>query len=121
MPHQFVLHTAHVLIRGANGSGGGQMAALGTSAVRVRDVPVHGDLGCADRIRLRRREAAADAVRNVDAAGDLHSECDWDNLVLHSPRPSAEAVPGLWASRKGKVLILSALRHFAAATVPEMS
>ena len=50
-----------------------QMAALGTSAVRVRDVPVRGGLGCADRIRLRRREAAADAVRNVDAAGDLHS------------------------------------------------
>ena len=73
MVRQFVLHTAVVLAHGTNGSGDRQMAALGTSAVRVRDVPVRGGLGCADRIRLRRREAAADAVRNVDAAGDLHS------------------------------------------------
>ena len=97
-----------------------QMAALGTSAVRVRDVPVRGGSGCADRIHLRRREAAADAVRNVDAAGDLRSSWDWDDLVLHSPRPSAEAVPRLRAYRKGKISILSALRHFAAANVPEM-
>ena len=47
-------------------------------------------------------------------------ECDWDHLVLHSPRPSAEAVPGLRACRKGKIPILSALRHFAASSVPEM-
>jgi len=32
-----------------------------------------GGLGCARRIRLRRCEAAADALCNVDAAGDLHS------------------------------------------------
>ena len=121
MGRQFVLHPAVVPLSSTNGSGSRQMAALGTSAVRVRDVPVRGGLGCADRIRLRRCEAAADAVRNVDAAGDLHSECDRDDLVLHSPRSSAEAVPGLRACRKGKVLILSALRHFAAATVPEMS
>jgi len=96
------------------------MATLGTSAVPVRDVPVRGGLGCADRIYLWRREAAADAVRNVDAAGDLPSEWDWDDLVLHSPRPSAEGVPRLRAYRKGKIPILSALRHFAAANVPEM-
>jgi len=56
----------------------------------------------------------------VDAAGDLRSECDWDDLVLHSPRPSAEAVPRLRAYRKGRIPILSALRHFAAANLPEM-
>ena len=103
-----------------NGSRDRQMAGLGTSAVGVRDVPVRGGSGCADRIHLRRREAAADAVLNVDAAGDLRSTWDWDDLVLHSPRPSAEAVSGLRACRKGKVPILSALRHFAAANVPEM-
>ncbi len=97
MFRQFVLHTADVPLRGTNGSGSRQMATLGTSAVLVRDVPVHGGLVCADRIHLRRREAAADAVRNVDAAGDLRSECDWDDLVLHPPRPSAEAVPRLRA------------------------
>jgi hypothetical protein len=64
--------------------------------------------------------AAADAVRNVDAAGDLRSSWDWDNLVLHSPRPFAEGVPQLRAYRKGRVSILSALQHFAAANVPEM-
>jgi len=85
MVRQLVLHTAIVLLLGTNGSGSRQMAALGTSAVLVRDVPVRGGSGCADRIHLRRREAAADAIRNVDAAGDLRSECDWDDLVLHSP------------------------------------
>jgi hypothetical protein len=103
-----------------NGSGNRQMATLGTSAVRLRNLPARGGSGCADRIRLRRREAAADAVRNVDAVGDLRSLCDRDDLVLHSPRPSAKAVPGLRACRKGKVPILSAPRHFAAANVPEM-
>ena len=100
-----------------------EMAKLprwGQALLRLRIFPARGGLGCADRIRLRRCEAAADAVRNVDAAGDLHSQCDWDDLVLHSPRPSAEAVPRLRACRKGKVPILSALRHFAAANVPEM-
>ncbi len=120
MVRQFVLHTAVVHLCRINGSGSRQMAALGTSAVRVRDVPVHGGSGCADRIHLRRREAAADAVRNVDAPGDLRSSWDWDDLVLHSPRPSAEAVPRLRACRKGKIPILSALRHFAAPNVPEM-
>ena len=120
MVRKFVLHTAVVLVDGANGSGGRQMAALGTSAVRVRDVPIRGGLGCADRIRLRRREAAADAVRNVDSAGDLHSECDWDDPVLHSPRRSAEVVPRLRACRKGRISILSALRRFVAANVLEM-
>ena len=96
------------------------MAALGTSAAGLRMFLFMVALGCADRIHLRRREAAADAVRNVDAAGDLRSPCDRDDLVLHSPRPSAEAVSRLRAYRKGRISILSALRHFAAANVPEM-
>ena len=98
----------------------GKWPRWGQALLRVRDVPVRGGSGCADRIHLRRREAAADAVRNVDAAGDLRSSWDWDDLVLHSPRPSAEAVPRLRAYRKGKIPILSALPHFAAANVPEM-
>ena len=62
------------LFVGTNGSGDRQMAALGTSAAAcARCFLFVVALGCADRIRLRRREAAADAVRNVDAAGDLHS------------------------------------------------
>ena len=120
MVRLFVPHRVVVLLRCTKGSGDGQIAALGTSAAGLRIFPAHGGLGCADRIHLRRREAAADAVRNVDAAGDLHSECDRDDLVFPSPRPSAEAVPRLRACRKGKVPILSALRHFAAANVPEM-
>ena len=50
-----------------------KLAALGTSAARLRIFPAPGGFGCADRIHLWRREAAANAVRNVDAAGDLHS------------------------------------------------
>jgi hypothetical protein len=46
---------------------------MGTSAARLRIFPAPGGSGCAHRIHLRRCEAAADAVRNVDAAGDLHS------------------------------------------------
>src|SRR5690349_701258 len=93
---------------------------MGASAAHLRIYAGPGGLGGADRIHLRRREAAADAVRNVDAASDLHSECDWDDLVLHSPRPSAEAVSRLRACREGKVPLLSALRNSAATHVPEM-
>src|SRR5690349_24690311 len=96
------------------------MAALGLSASHLRIFPVRGGLGCVDRVHLRRREAAPDALRTVDAAGDLHSECDWDDLVLHSPRPLAEAVSRLRACREGKVPLLSALRNSAATHVPEM-
>ena len=117
---QFVLHPTVVPLPGANRSGSRQMAALGTSAVPGRNVPVRGGLGGADRIHLRRREASADAVRSVVAAGGLRSECDWDDLVLHPPRPSAEAVPGLRAYRKDKLPILSALRHVTASNLPEM-
>ena len=120
MVRLFVHHGAIVPVRGANGSGDEQMAALGASAAHLRIYADPGGLGCADRIHLWRCEAAADAVRNVDAAGDLHSECNWDDLVLHSPRPSAEGMPRLRACRKGKIPILSALRHFAAPGVPEM-
>ena len=100
--------------------GDGQMAALGPSAAHLRIFPAPGGLGCAGRIHLWRCEAAADALCNVDAAGDLHSQCDWDDLVFHSSRPSAEAVPRLRACRKDKIPILSALRYFAAVNVPEM-
>src|ERR1700689_1601840 len=120
MVRLFVHHGAVVLLCRTNGSGDGQIAALGAGAADLRIFTAPGGSGCADRIRLRRREAAADAVRNVDAAGDLRSSWDWDDLVLHSPRPSAEGVPRLRACRKGKIPILSALPHSAAATVPEM-
>lgn len=116
----FVFHGAVVLFCRTYGSGNRQMATLGASSVGLRSFPARRGSGCTDRIRLRRREAAADAVRNVDAAGDLHSEWDWDDLVLHSPRLSAEAVPRVRARRKGKIPILSALRHFAAVNLPEM-
>src|ERR1700730_17722834 len=120
MVRLFVHHGAVVPLCGAEGSGDEQIPALGSSAAHLRIYAARGGLGCADRIHLWRCEAAADAVRNVDAAGDLHSQCNWDDLVLHSPRPSAEAVRRLRACRKGKIPILSALRHFAAANVPEM-
>jgi hypothetical protein len=45
---------------------------------------------------------------------------DRDHLVLHSAGLFAEAVPRLRACPEGKIAILSALRHFAAANVPEM-
>src|SRR5579864_1792011 len=96
------------------------MAALGTSAAHLRGFPVPSGVGCADRIHLWRCEAAADAVRLVDPAGDLHPLCDRNDLVLHSPRPSTEAVPRLRAYRKGRISILSALRCFVAANVLEM-
>jgi len=98
----------------------GKWPRWGQALVRVRDVPIRGGLRGADRIHLRRCEAAADAVRTVDAAGNRHSLCDRNNLVLHSPRPSTEAVPRLRAYRKGRISILSALRCFVAANVLEM-
>ena len=65
-------------------------------------------------------DAKQQQVMHVDATGDLRSPCDRDDLVFHSPRPSAKALPRLRACRKGKIPILSALRYFDAANVPEM-
>jgi hypothetical protein len=56
---------------------------------------------------------------DVDAAGDLHSQRDRDYAVLHSLRPSVEAVPQLRECRKGTSL-LSALWYFATANVLEV-
>ena len=66
----FVLHPAVFLFVAPTDPVVAKLPRWG-QALWFTDFPVHGGLGCADRIRLRRREAAADAVRNVDAAGDL--------------------------------------------------
>src|SRR5579862_1511420 len=120
MVRLFVPHRVVVLLRCTKGSGDGQIVALGTSAAGLRIFPAHGGLGCAGRIHLRGCEAAADAVRNVDATGDFRPPCDRDDLVLHSPRPCAEDVSRLRAYRKGSISILSAMRCFVAANVLEM-
>ena len=54
------------------------------------------------RLRLRRRQAAWDEARAVDAPRDLHPERDRDHPVLHPARPDPRTAPACGTlARKG--------------------
>src|SRR5579863_2273592 len=96
------------------------MAGVGTGAVCVWILFGGRADYCADRVRIRGREAARDAVCDVDAAGDLHPGRDWSHFVLRAAGSDAAAVPRLQGCGEARIHVLPTLRIGGAADVPQL-
>src|SRR5580700_3657441 len=76
---------------------------------------------CAARgLRLRRCEAARDAVCDVDAAGVFHPRRHRDHSLFHFAQAHAETVPWLLPGRSVRICFLSSLWHTTATHMPEL-
>src|SRR5579863_6295700 len=81
---------------------------------------LHGRLGVARGLRLRRCEAARDALRDVDAAGDFYSRRHRHHPLFYLAQTHAEALLRLLPRRSVRVCFLSTLRHVAASYMPKL-
>ena len=81
---------------------------------------LHARMGVARGLRLRRCEAARDALRDVDAAGDFYSGRHRHHPLFYLAQSHAEGLPGLRAGCSVRICFLPALRHVAASYLPEL-
>src|ERR1700685_3757509 len=81
---------------------------------------LHDCMGVARGLRLRRCEAARDALRDVDAAGDFYSGWHRHHPLFYLAQTYAEGLLRLRPRCSGRICFLPALRHAAASYLPEL-
>src|SRR5580693_2542228 len=82
---------------------------------------LHARMGAARRLRLRRCEAARDALRDVDAAGDFHSGRHRHHPLFYLAQTHAEALPRLLSGCSVRICYLPELRAWRGARLVELS
>src|SRR5580658_452006 len=96
------------------------MAPPGPSVIRIRNDGCRDPVRRPDRLRLRRREAPWDAVRDVDSARYLRARFDRRDPLLHLAQPFAEGLSGMWRHGEIWIHLLPEVRHSCAANMPKL-